>query len=199
MEWHRGRCRHHKTEWLSSVFRDALPDKDFYDRPLTHRLNSIHRKEQCRNDGSFRSTSLRHTSFLSGLHRFFFFQCSSPSPPPSGRRQFMFSRVFHPGKPFQQGVPSTSGSVRVACPNLTCGEGIFFWLWHKKSPDTKWYLPAQAPANTSFCTRIFYVKARTSLFCRPTPFRCQATHTTTLSLDAWLKKSSHRYESHRKT
>ena len=106
---------------------------------------------------------------------------------------------FHPGEPFQQGVPSTSGSVRVACHNLTCGEGIFFWLWHKKSPDTKWYLPAQAPANTSFCTRIFYVKARTSHFCRPTPFRCQATHTTTLSLDAWLKKSSHRYESHRKT
>lgn len=89
--------------------------------------------------------------------------------------------------------------VRVACHNLTCGEGIFFWLWHKESPDTKWYLPAQAPANTSFCTRIFYVKARTSLFCRPTPFRCQATHTTTLSLDAWLEKSSHRYESHRKT
>lgn len=96
---------------------------------------------------------------------------------------------FHPGEPSQQSVPSTSGSVRVACPNLTCGEGIFFWLWHKKSPDTKWYLPAQAPANTSFCTRIFYVKARTSLFCRPTPFRCQATHTTTLSLDAWLKKA----------
>ena len=42
---------------------------------------------------------------------------------------------FHPGEPFQQNVPSTSGSVRVACLNLTCGEGIFFWLWHKKSPD----------------------------------------------------------------
>jgi len=72
MEWHRGRCRHHKTEWLLSVFQDALPDKDFYDRPLTHRLHSIHRKEQCRNDGPFRSTSLRHTSFLSRLHRFLF-------------------------------------------------------------------------------------------------------------------------------
>lgn len=42
---------------------------------------------------------------------------------------------FHPGEPFQQDVPSTSGSVQVACHNLTCGEGIFFWLWHKKSPD----------------------------------------------------------------
>lgn len=73
MEWHRGRCRHHKTEWLPSVFRGALLDKDFYDRPLTYRLNSIHRKEQCRNDGPFRSASLRHTSFLSGLHRFSFF------------------------------------------------------------------------------------------------------------------------------
>lgn len=73
MEWHRGRCRHHKTEWLSSVFRDALPDKDFYDRPLTHRLNSIHRKEQCRNDGTFRSASLRHTSFYRGCTDFSFF------------------------------------------------------------------------------------------------------------------------------
>ena len=26
-------------------------------------------------------------------------------------------------------------------------------------------------------------------FCRLTPFRCQATHRTTLSLDAWLKKT----------
>ena len=74
---------------------------------------------------------------------------------------------FHPGEPFQQDVPSTSGSVRVACLNLTCGEGIFFWLWHKKSPDTKWYLPAQAPANTSFCTRIFYVKAEHTSFPAP--------------------------------
>ena len=198
MEWHRGRCRHHKTEWLSSVFRDALPDKDFYDRHLTRRLNSIHRKEQCRNDGSFRSASLRHTSFLRGCTDFLFsvFQSIAATIWPATIYVFM---VFHPGKPSQQGVPLTSGSVRVACLNLTCGEGIFFWLWHKKSPDTKWYLPTQAPANTSFCTRIFYVKARTSLFCRPTPFRCQATHTTTLSLDAWLKKSSHRYESHRKT
>lgn len=101
-EWHRRRCRHHKTEWLPSVFRGALPDKDFYDRPLTHRLNSIHLKEQCRNDGPFRSTSLRHTSFLSGLHRFFFFQCSSPSPPPSGRRRFMFSWAFIRGSLFNK-------------------------------------------------------------------------------------------------
>ena len=187
-EWHRRRCRHHKTEWLPSVFRGALPDKDFYDRPLTHRLNSIHLKEQCSNDGPFRSTSLRHTSFLSGLHRFSFFSVLQSIAATVGAATIYVFMGFHPGEPIQQGVPSTSGSVRVACLNLTCGGGIFFWLWHKKSPDTKWYLPAQAPANTSFCTRIFYVKARTSLFCRPTPFRCQATHTTTLSLDAWLKK-----------
>lgn len=70
-------------------------------------------------------------------------------------------------------------------PNLTCGKGIFFWLRHKKSPDTKWYLSAQAPANPSFCARIFYVEARTSLLLCHTPYRCQATQTTTLSLDAW--------------
>ena len=37
-EWHRRRCRHHKTEWLSSVFRGALPCMEFFDRPLTHRF-----------------------------------------------------------------------------------------------------------------------------------------------------------------
>lgn len=134
MEWHRGRCRHHKTVWLSSVFRDALPDKDFYDRHLTRRLNSIHRKEQCRNDGSFRSASFRHTSFFAGRTDFLFsvFQSIAATVWPATIYVFM---VFHPGKPSQQGVPSTSGSVRVACLNLTCGEGIFFWLWHKKSPD----------------------------------------------------------------
>lgn len=134
MEWHRGRCRHHKTEWLSSVFRDALPDKDSCDRPLTPRLNSIHRKEQCRNDGTFRSTLLRHTSFLSGLHRFYFSVFQSIAATVGSATIYVFTG-FHPGEPSQQGVPSTSGSVRVACHNLTCGEGIFFWLWHKKSPD----------------------------------------------------------------
>lgn len=121
--------------------------------------------------------------FYRGCHGFLF-QCSIPSPPPQRRQRFMFSWAFIRGSHFNQCVPITSGSVRVACHNLTCGGGIFFWLRHKKSPDTKWYLPPQAPANTSFCTRIFSTKARTSLFCRPTPFRCQATHTTTLSLDA---------------
>lgn len=135
MEWHRGRCLHHKTEWLSSVFWGALPDKDFYDRPLTHRLNSIHRKEQCRNDGPFRSTSLRHTSFFSGLHRFLFFSVFQSIAATVGSATIYVFTDFHPGEPFQQGVPSTSGSVRVACHNLTCGGGIFFWLWHKKSPD----------------------------------------------------------------
>lgn len=134
MEWHRGRCRHHKTEWQSSVFRDALPDKDFYDRPLTHRLNSSHRKEVCRNAGSCRSPSLRHTSFLSGLPRFSFSVFHSIAATAEAAKIYVFIG-FHPGEPSQQGVPSTSGSVRVACHNLTCGEGIFFWLWHKKSPD----------------------------------------------------------------
>lgn len=81
----------------------------------------------------------------------------------------------HPGKPFQQGVPSTSGSVRVACQNLTCGEGIFFWLWHKKSPDLLRRL-------------VFFLSRPEHPSYRLTPFGCQATHTTTLSLDAWLKK-----------
>ena len=135
MEWHRGRCRHHKTEWLSSVFRDALPDKDFYDRPLTHRLNSIHRKEQCRNDVSFRSASLRHTSFFIGAAPISLFSVFQSIAATVGSATIYVFTGFHPGEPFQQGVPSTSGSVRVACHNLTCGEGIFFWLWHKKSPD----------------------------------------------------------------
>lgn len=135
MDWHRGRCRHHKTEWQSSVFRDALPDKDFYDRPLTYRLNSIHRKEQCRNDGPFRSTSLRYTSFFFGAAPISLFSVFQSIVATVGSATIYVFTDFHPGEPFQQGVPSTSGSVRVACHNLTWGEGIFFWLWHKKSPD----------------------------------------------------------------
>ncbi|WP_301789846.1 hypothetical protein [Bacteroides caecimuris] len=38
MERHRGRCLHHKTQCLLSVFLDALPNKDFYDRPATRSL-----------------------------------------------------------------------------------------------------------------------------------------------------------------
>ncbi len=49
--------------------------------------------------------------------------------------------------------------------------GIFFWLWNEKSPDTKWYLPPQAPANTSFCTRIFNPKAEHPLC--PATRNCQ--------------------------
>lgn len=113
MEWHRGRCRHHKTEWLPSVFRGALPDKDFYDRPLTHRLNSIHRKEQCRNDGPFRSTSLRHTSFFIGAAPIPIFQCFNPSPPPSGRRRFMFSRPFIRGSLFNKAYHQQVGQYEL--------------------------------------------------------------------------------------
>ena len=158
-EWHRGRCRHHKTEWLSSVFRDALPDKDFYDRPLTHRLNSIHRKEQCRNDGTFRSASLRHTSFYRGCTDFFpVFQSIAATVGSATIYVFM---GFHPGEPFQQNVPSTSGSVRVACLNLTCGEGIFFWLWHKKSPDLLRRLVffMSRPEHPSFAPHAFQVSS----------------------------------------
>ena len=105
-EWHRRRCRHHKTEWLSSVFRGALPDKDFYDRPLTHRLNSIHLKEQCRNDGPFRSTSLRHTSFLSGLPRFSFSVFQFIAANTEAAKIYVFMG-FHSGESFQsvRGTP----------------------------------------------------------------------------------------------
>lgn len=106
MERHRGRCRHHKTEWLPSVFRGALPDKDFYDRPLTHRLNSIHLKEQCRNDGPFRSTSLRHTSFLSGLPRFSFSVFQFIAANTEAAKIYVFMG-FHSGESFQsvRGTP----------------------------------------------------------------------------------------------
>lgn len=139
---------------------------EFFDRSATRRLNSSHRKEQCRNAGSCGSSSLRHTSFLSGLPRFSFSVFKSIAATAEAAKIYVFM-AFHPGEPSQQGVPSTSGSVRVACHNLTCGEGIFFWLWNEKSPDTKWYLPPQAPANTSFCTRIFNPKAEHPSFAAP--------------------------------
>ena len=93
---------------------------------------------------------------------------------------------FHPGEPFQQNVPSTSGSVRVACLNLTCGEGIFFWLWHKKSPDLLRRLVffMSRPEHPSFAPHAFQVSSNSY------------NHTV---FGRMVKKSSHRYESHRKT
>ncbi|WP_336595156.1 hypothetical protein [Bacteroides acidifaciens] len=38
MERHRGRCLHHKTQCRLSVLRNALPNKDFSDRPSTRSL-----------------------------------------------------------------------------------------------------------------------------------------------------------------
>lgn len=186
MEWHRGRCRHHKTEWLSSVFRGALPDKDFYDRPLTHRLNSIHRKEQCRNDGTFRSTSLRHTSFFIGAAPISIFSVFQSIAATIGSATIYVFMGFHPGEPFQQGVPSTSGSVRVACHNLTCGEGIFFWLWHKKSPD--------------LLRRLVFFMSRPNIpLLPPHAFQVSSNSYNHTVFGRMVKKSSHRYESHRKT
>ena len=96
--------------------------------------------------------------FYRGCHGFLF-QCLSPSPPQQERQRFMFSWAFIRGSHFNQCVPITSGSVRVACHNLTCGGGIFFWLRHKKSPDLLRRLV------------FFFTKARTSLFCRAHAFQ----------------------------
>lgn len=124
--------------------------------------------------------------FYRGCHGFLF-QCSIPSPPPQRRQRFMFSWAFIRGSHFNQCVPITSGSVRVACHNLTCGGGIFSWLWHKKSPDLLRrlvFFPPR-PEHPSFAaTRLSGVKQ----LIQP---HCLWTHE--------VKKSSHRYESHRKT
>ena len=55
----------HKTEWLLSVFRDALLDKDFYDRSATHHLFAATCRRLCR----FTRTSLHwHRLHLTGLY-----------------------------------------------------------------------------------------------------------------------------------
>ena len=100
MERHRGRCLHHKTKCRLSVFRDALPCMEFFDRSATRRLNSSHRKEQCRNAGSCRSPSLRHTSFLSGLPRFSFSVFMSIAATAGAAKIYVFMG-FHTGEPFQ--------------------------------------------------------------------------------------------------
>lgn len=59
----------------------------------------------------------------------------------------------------------TINSGSLACSDSeTCGAGLFFCLLAEKSPDTKWYLPPQAPTNTSFCTRIFPPKGEQPFF-----------------------------------
>ena len=45
---HRGRCLYHKTVGRLSVFRDALPRKDFYDRSATHCLFAATCRRLCR-------------------------------------------------------------------------------------------------------------------------------------------------------
>ena len=94
---------------------------------------------------------------------------------------------FHPGEPFQQGVPSTSGSVRVACHNLTCGEGIFFWLWHKnlQTSCVGSYFLCQGPNIPLLPPHAFQVSSN--------------SYNHTVFGRMVKKKSSHRYESHRKT
>ena len=159
---------------------------EFFDRSATHRLNSSHRKEQCRNAGSCRSSSLRHTSFLSGLPRFSFSVIHSIAATAEAAKIYVFMG-FHPGEPFQS-VRTDNKWVRYKLLAITkrAAEGYSFGFGIKN-------------LQTSCVGSNFLCQGPNIPLLRPTPFRCQATHTTTLSLDAWLKKSSHRYESHRKT
>ena len=100
---------HHKTEWLSSVFRDALPDKDFYDRSATHRLIAATCRRLCR----FARTSLHwHRLRLNGTARFPF--CFSVFHSPSaiqGLPTDMPLCAVIPGVPFNQGITLTDGQV----------------------------------------------------------------------------------------
>ncbi len=187
MEWHRGRCRHHKTEWQSSVFRDALPDKDFYDRPLTPRLNSSHLKEQCRNAGSCRSSSLRHTSFLSGQPRFSFSVFNSIAATAEAAKIYVFMG-FHPGEPFQS-VRTDNKWVRYKLLAITkrAAEGYSFGFGMKNLHSSRWSVVflIPRPEHPSFAaTRLSGVKQ----LIQP---HCLWTHE--------VKKSSNRYESHKKT
>ena len=161
MEWHRGRCRHHKTEWQSSVFRDALPDKDFYDRPLTPRLNSSHLKEQCRNAGSCRSSSLRHTSFLSGQPRFSFSVFNSIAATAEAAKIYVFMG-FHPGEPFQS-VRTDNKWVRYKLLAITkrAAKGYSFGFGMKNLHSSRWSVVflIPRPEHPSFAaTRLSGVK-----------------------------------------
>ena len=161
MEWHRGRCRHHKTEWLSSVFRDALPDKDFYDRHLTRRLNSIHRKEQCRNAGSCRSSSLRHTSFLSGLPRFSFSVFMSIAATAGAAKIYVFMG-FHPGEPFQS-VRTDNKWVRykllAIAKRVAKGYSSGFGIKNLQTSCVGSYFFHQGPKHPSFAPHAFQVSS----------------------------------------
>lgn len=140
--------------------------------------------------------------FYRGCHGFLF-QCLSPSPPPLGRRRFMFSWAFIRGSHFNQCVPITSGSVRVACHNLTCGGGIFFWLRHKKSPDLLRRLVffSPRPEHPSFAaTRLSGVKQLIQPHClwtheakkkAPTDMKATGKHKENRSRQA--RQSSYHY------
>ena len=76
--------------------------------------------------GPSEATLLRHTSFLSGLLRLLFFQCFNPSPPPSGRRRFMFSRAFIRGSLFSKAYHQQVGQYELLAITQRVAKGYSF-------------------------------------------------------------------------
>ena len=64
--------------------------------------------------------------FLSGLLRFLFFQCFNPSPPPSGRRRFMFSRAFIRGSLFNKAYHQQVGQYELLAITERVAKGYSF-------------------------------------------------------------------------
>ena len=154
MERHRGRCLHHKTKCRLSVFRDALPCMEFFDRSSTRRLNSSHRKEKCRNVGARRSSSLRHNSFLSGLPRFSFSVFMSIATTVGAAKIYVFMG-FHPGEPFQS-VRTDNKWVRYKLLAITkrVAEGYSFGFGMKNLHSSRWSVVflIPRPEHPSFAT-----------------------------------------------
>lgn len=156
-------------------------------RSATHRLNSSHRKEQCRNAGSCRSSSLRHTSFLSGLRRFFFSVSLSIVATAEATKIYVFMG-FHPGEPFQS-MRTDNKWVRYKLLAITKrmakGYSFGFGIKNLQTSCVGLYFFHQGPNIPLLPPHAFQVSSN--------------SYNHTVFGRMRLKKSSYRYESHKKT
>ncbi len=172
---------------------------EFFDRSATRRLNSSHRKGQCRNAGSCGSSSLRHTSFLSGLPRFSFSVFKSIAATAGAAKIYVFMG-FHPGEPFQS-VRTDNKWVRYKLLAIAkrVAEGYSFGFGMKNLQTQNGICLRRLRLILHFAL-VFLIPRPNIPLLPPHAFQVSSnSYNHTVFGRMGLKKSSHRYESHKKT
>ena len=164
------------TKPVKVKVRDGLSPAPAFAHPASRWFQSTRIKTAHFHGSAMPYRSLCADIILSGITFPFFYFFLSAAATSVAAGTIMFSWAFLPGEPFwvrayhwQAGLYGLLDLTERAAKGYSIGFGIKI---------------SRPPCVGSY----FYVEARTSLFFRHTPCRCQATHTTTLSLDAWFKK-----------